>query len=1175
MLRMQPLLELQPAQLKALDRVVAKAAAAWGDAELLRALEVRAAEVARTPEPSPEPEVQPGCSEIQLTAAEDEIADDWDTSAEEEAEQHDNIDDHWDASSSAEEDRSTAEAAAVLRVAGPIVNPELATAALDSAAAFAEQQRRPTFIAMLAHRRVLPAFAAASELGRLMDVHDVLIVSGATGCGKSTQIPQLILERALCASPPQHCSVIVTQPRRIAAIGLAERVASERDEECGAGSVGFAIRGEHRRCESTRILYCTVGILLKRLEGREEEHLSCGSQSLAAVTHIVVDEVHERSVEMDLLLLYLRRAHVQHARGIAPPPPKLVLMSATTETEKLAAYFSTEINSAVPVGRLNIEGRTFPVQRHYLEDAVLSSGYSLRYDQIGTAATSSNRRRMMQRGQQQNHERQNTVEDTCAVEVDFSSASTIGAAAEQWMRDLGEKGMLHVLNDVAGGGRQDHTHKTVQTLRSMDLTVVNVDLVVLLAAKLVEDMQCTNVVDVCTSQDVRTECEDETVNAGAGAVLVFLPGIKEIEDSLAAMSNHSVLGDPAVCALFKLHSSVSMEEQSAVFRALDKVKIVVSTNIAETSITIPDVVAVIDAGLQKEMRHSASAGVRTLAPSRITQASAAQRAGRAGRVRPGVCYHLFMRAELSSMAKHQTPEVITADLESLCLRLLANRQPTGDWGRGDPGGESRGGHDVEATIQLLSELIDAPRATDIKRAMRRLRALGALNDESVDKNEDGLSILGRILPRVPTDLWVAKLLLYGAALCVLTPVCVIAASVSTTVALWPQREEARTRRGLDPSSDLMAALRIWQEWSTLRQSDGQSDTRRKDLCALYGLSCAAVEALDREASRLKGEVIAVLPRPTAARADKFASNTGLVRGAVVAALGANIGQSVVADYSANPTNLVYRLSVDVASGGEEAVGVEGRASAHPSSGLYGTRMALVPPEKATVVQRPFVVFTSVVKTSQVFLSGMSVVSPLLAAMFCEDLAPATKADSEAVASGTSVDKNRFSFAGLGGNKKLAVGGADEVTLTLGRSNLWHIKLRNTNAQKVLKFRAAVRLVVDRALMRHQVTSLEPHKTGEGDADAVDGEVVAALAAAAEQLFAATWQAPAGWVAELDPTASTHDYCTLWLYTDREAGITRADKPTQPAGSRQATTAAAMARDARVHGLTSAKRGMGE
>ena len=152
-----------------------------------------------------------------------------------------------------------------------------------------------------------------------------------------------------------------------------------------------------------------------------------------------------------------------------------------------------------------------------------------------------------------------------------------------------------------------------------------------------------------------------------------------MQDTLASMRQHPLLGDGEACALFKLHSSVSTEEQRAVFPPAPPgcVKVIVATNIAETSITIDDVDAVIDAGLHKEMCFNAAAGMRALAPSRISRAAATQRAGRAGRVRPGVCYHLFMRLELESMEAHATPEVLRTDLQPLCLRLLANTASRG------------------------------------------------------------------------------------------------------------------------------------------------------------------------------------------------------------------------------------------------------------------------------------------------------------------------------------------------------------------------------------------------------------------------------------------------------------------------------------------------------------------
>ncbi|EFJ42065.1 hypothetical protein VOLCADRAFT_35438, partial [Volvox carteri f. nagariensis] len=131
---------------------------------------------------------------------------------------------------------------------------------------------------------------------RLLGQHDVVVVSGATGCGKSTQVPQYILEDAIAAGEGAKCNIVVTQPRRISALGLASRVASERGEAVG-GVVGYSVRLEHRTSAATRLTFVTTGILLRRL---------LSDPDLQDATHIVLDEVHERSIEIDLLLLLLR-----------------------------------------------------------------------------------------------------------------------------------------------------------------------------------------------------------------------------------------------------------------------------------------------------------------------------------------------------------------------------------------------------------------------------------------------------------------------------------------------------------------------------------------------------------------------------------------------------------------------------------------------------------------------------------------------------------------------------------------------------------------------------------------------------------------------------------------------------------------------------------------------------
>ena len=1124
------MLELQPDEYRLFERAVENATAAFGEAALAFLPPAAALQL----EPEPEPEATAPAAAAAAASAAEEAADDSDTA------------DEWDASSSEGEEAAEIEppapppppAAAAAAASPDATDPALDAAAAEASAAFAEQTLRPGYAAMLAKRQALPAYAAAPKLERLLGVHGVLIVSGATGCGKSTQLPQLILDKALRASPPEHCSIIVTQPRRLAAVGLAQRVAAERDEEVGA-TVGYSIRGESRRSKKTRILFCTIGVLLKQLEGAE---VSSGGarRGLGAVTHIVVDEVHERSLDVDLLLVYLRRAHALHATGAGATPPKLVLMSATAETERLARYFSADIG-APAVAALSIEGRTFPVERKFLEDAVLESGYMLQQDAIASA------RRGQRRGarQQPSFARRRGLDDMSEA-VEGGSEAAVGEAAEDWMREAGEKGMLQLLKygsefTLNGGPAIEHTPETVQTLRSMDLLVVNVDLIVLLTAKLVQDARGEAAAPLSASQDVRNTPQAGAATVSGGAVLIFLPGLKEIDDTLCAMAGHSVLGDPDACVLFKLHSSVSTEEQSAVFKPTPPgtTKIVVSTNIAETSITIDDVTAVIDAGLHKEMRYSPAVGVRALTPARVALASATQRAGRAGRVRAGVCYHLFLKAELSSMESHVTPEVLRADLRPLCLRLLAQRRPE-DGASATGSGNERV---VDGTVRLLSELLDPPATTAVRRAIRGLRALGALDDTGT--TVDGLSVLGRSLSRMPTDLWIAKLLLYGVALRVLTPVCVIAASV-TAAGLWLLREESKARQGLDPSSDHLAALRGFNEWTRLRDSglDDQVDA----FCKENGLSPAGLEAVAKEAKRLKAEVLAVVTG-AAARADENASNTGLVRGALVAALGAQLAQTINTDYTANPARLKYRLFLDDGGVGWEEV----RALMHPASGLHGTRMALVTPEKATMVAKPFLVYSSVVKTSQVFLSGAAVVPPLLVALFCEDLAPASGADAAALTAGASKDDNRFSLRSVGGDTKLAVGGADELSVALNGS--WRLRLRNQHAQLLCKLRAALRRVIESAL--------EPGGGGNDAADAALG----ALATVAEQKFACAWQAPEGWVAAPDPSVATVDFCTRFLYTDTATGAALSERPARATESAASAAASCdAAREGRVGGL---------
>lgn len=209
----------------------------------------------------------------------------------------------------------------------------------------------PSFKSMLHKRKMLPIWGFKDEILQNINDHPVIIVCGETGCGKSTQVPSYILEHELSCG--RECKIYCTEPRRISAISLARRVSEElgeRKSDVGTSRslVGYAIRLENKSVRDTRLIYATTGIVMRMLESTDD---------LREVTHLVLDEVHERSIESDFLLIILRKLLLRR------PTLKVVLMSATVDAAKFSAYFD-----GAPI--LTVPGRTFPVQDKYLEDAI-------------------------------------------------------------------------------------------------------------------------------------------------------------------------------------------------------------------------------------------------------------------------------------------------------------------------------------------------------------------------------------------------------------------------------------------------------------------------------------------------------------------------------------------------------------------------------------------------------------------------------------------------------------------------------------------------------------------------------------------------------------------------------------------------------------------------------------
>ncbi|BDA49474.1 Putative ATP-dependent RNA helicase DHX57 at C-terminar half [Coccomyxa sp. Obi] len=544
-----------------------------------------------------------------------------------------------------------------------------------------------------AKRQQLPVVQVQAGLLAALADHDVVVVGGDTGCGKTTQVPQFLLDAAVEAGQGGACNIVCTQPRRIAAISVAERVATERGEPApgAAGArVGYHVRLDAASTRDTRLLFCTTGILLRRLAS--EPHL-------ASVSHVIVDEVHERTLQSDFLMALLKDILAKRrARG---RPLKVVLMSAMLDSNLFARYYGD-----CPV--LVAGGRTFPVEHYFLEDTYELTGYRL--DAESPCA-------MRDYGHK---ERRRQLEKA----VSQGQQSLVKAG---WGDDTADVGALnpHYDPDIYA----DFSVATRRNLARLDENRIDYDLLEELVAHI----------------DASYE---------EGAILVFLPGLGEITamyERLTASRAHREGG----LLVLPLHSSVSPQEQRRVFerpppRAR---KVVLATNIAETSLTIEDVVYVVDSGKLKERRYDASRGMSLLVEDWVSRASALQRRGRAGRVRPGRCFGLYTRNRFEHrMRKYQAPEMARVPLEELVLQIhLLGLGPA---------------------AEFLSKVLEPPPTRSVTGAVVQLQTIGALT------SSEQLTPLGRNLAQLPVDAKVGKLLLLGASLGCLSPALTIAACLS-------------------------------------------------------------------------------------------------------------------------------------------------------------------------------------------------------------------------------------------------------------------------------------------------------------------------------------------------------------------------------------------------------------
>ncbi|MGR0319023.1 ATP-dependent RNA helicase HrpA [Agromyces sp. ZXT2-3] len=528
----------------------------------------------------------------------------------------------------------------------------------------------------------LPVSGRRDDIARAIRDHQVVIVAGATGSGKTTQLPKICLELG-------RESIAHTQPRRIAARTIAERVSEELGVELG-DLVGYQVRFTDRASAATRIKVMTDGILLNEIHR---------DRDLRRYDTIIIDEAHERSLNIDFLLGYLKRLLPRR------PDLRVIITSATIDPESFAAHFAD--GAGVPAPIIEVSGRTYPVEVRYRPLVAESAGSG------GT-----------------------------------DEADDEGAAAED--RDI-QRGILDALDEL---GRE-----------------------------------------------------------APGDVLVFLSGESEIRDAEVAVRVHAARrGAADLTEVLPLYGRLSSADQHRVFEP-SKVaglrrRVVLATNVAETSLTVPGIRYVVDAGTARISRYSVRSKVQRLPIEPISQASASQRSGRSGRTSDGIAIRLYSEDDFDRRPEFTDPEILRTNLAAVILQMA-----------------SLGLGAVEDFPFLTP-----PDARGIRDGVDLLRELGAI-DEVDAAGGPQLTRIGRQLARLPIEPRFARMVLESKAQGVSREVLAIVAGLT----IQDPRERPLERREqadamhtrfVDPTSDFLTLLNLWNHLEEQQRELSGSAFRR-------------------------------------------------------------------------------------------------------------------------------------------------------------------------------------------------------------------------------------------------------------------------------------------------------------------------------------------------------------
>ncbi|ONC15017.1 ATP-dependent RNA helicase HrpA [Burkholderia pseudomallei] len=535
----------------------------------------------------------------------------------------------------------------------------------------------------------LPVSGKRDEIARAIAAHPVVIVCGETGSGKTTQLPKICLALGRGLGAGGAGLIGHTQPRRLAASSTGRRIAEELDTPFGE-VVGYKVRFTDNLAPGASVKLMTDGILLAETQT---------DPLLKAYDTLIIDEAHERSLNIDFLLGYLRQ--------ILPKRPdlKLIVTSATIDAERFARHFGSDERPA-PV--IEVSGRLYPVEVRY-----------------------------------------RPIADDRPAAVRHAEGASSGRDRAKSAREA-ERDLMDGIVDAV----------------------------------------------------------DELCREGPGDVLVFLPGEREIRDAAEALRKHH----PPHTEILPLFARLSAAEQERVFKASNARRIVLATNVAETSLTVPGIRYVVDTGLARVKRYSYRNKVEQLQIEPISQAAANQRAGRCGRVADGVCIRLYEESDFAGRARFTDPEILRSSLASVILRMKS----------------------LHLSAIESFPFIEPPPGRAIADGYQLLNELGAVDDDNA------LTPLGRELARLPLDPRVGRMILAARDQQALREVLVIASALSVQdprerpVDAQEQADQAH-RRFADERSEFLQWLRIWA-WFEEAVAHKKSNRQLVDACRQHFLS---------------------------------------------------------------------------------------------------------------------------------------------------------------------------------------------------------------------------------------------------------------------------------------------------------------------------------------------------